>query len=44
MFDYMEEITDIATVCFMQVKHLGYDPIKEFEKIVLKNEKRAKHS
>jgi len=38
---YVEECIDLATVCFMQVLHLGYNPIKEFEKVVLKNEKRA---
>lgn len=38
---YIGELIDLATVCFMQVKHLGYDPIKEFEKVVIKNEKRA---
>lgn len=38
---YIEECIDLATVCFMQVKHLGYDPINEFEKVVIKNEKRA---
>jgi len=37
---YVEECTDLATVCFMQIKHLGYDPIKEFEKVVIKNENR----
>ena len=38
---YIEECIDLATVCFMQVLHLGYDPIKEFEKVVIKNEKRC---
>jgi predicted RNA-binding protein with EMAP domain len=37
---YIEECIDLATVCFMQIKHLGYDPIKEFEKVVIKNENR----
>ena len=40
--DYIEELIDLSTVCFMQVLHLGYDPIKEFEKVVIKNENRAK--
>jgi len=39
---YIEELTDLATVCIMQIHHLGYDFEKEFEKVVLKNEKRAK--
>lgn len=39
---YIEECTDLATVCFMQIMHLGYNPIEEFEKCVLKNERRAK--
>lgn len=37
---YIEEITDIATACFMQIKHLGFDPVEEFEKVVIKNETR----
>lgn len=37
---YIEELTDLATVCFMQIKNLGYDPVKEFEKVVVKNETR----
>lgn len=41
---YVEELTDLATVCFMQIKHLGYDPIKEFKKVLEKNEKRANES
>ncbi len=40
--NYIEELTDLATVAIMQIYHLGYDFIKEFEKVVLKNEKRAK--
>jgi len=39
---YIEECIDLATVCFMQVLHLGYNPIKEFEKVVIKNEERAR--
>jgi hypothetical protein len=39
--DYIEECVDLATVCIMQVEHLGYDFIKEFEKVVIKNESRA---
>lgn len=38
---YIEECVDLATVCIMQVHHLGYDFIKEFEKCIEKNEKRA---
>jgi len=38
---YIEELTDLATVCFMQIKNLGYDPIEEFEKVVQKNENRC---
>ena len=38
---YIEELIDLATVCFMQIEHLGKNPIKEFEKGVIKNEKRA---
>ena len=38
---YVEELTDLATVCIMQIHHLGYDFEKEFEKVVLKNERRA---
>lgn len=37
---YIEEVTDLATVCIMQIHHLGYDFIKEFEKVVIKNETR----
>ena len=39
---YIEELTDLATVCIMQIHHLGYDFEKEFEKVVLKNESRVK--
>lgn len=39
--DYIEELTDLATVCIMQIRHLGYDFENEFEKVVLKNESRA---
>ena len=41
---YVEECTDLATVCIMQLRHLGIDFEKEFEKVVLKNELRAKES
>ena len=41
---YIEECIDLATVCFMQIVHLGYNPIIEFEKVVLKNEKRVINS
>jgi NTP pyrophosphatase (non-canonical NTP hydrolase) len=37
---YIEELTDLATVAIMQIHHLGYDFIKEFEKVVIKNETR----
>jgi NTP pyrophosphatase (non-canonical NTP hydrolase) len=40
---YVEELTDLATVCIMQIHHLGGDFEEEFEKGVLKNEKRAIH-
>lgn len=39
---YIEELTDLATVCIMNIRHLGYDFETEFEKVVMKNEKRAK--
>ena len=38
---YVEELTDLATVCIMQIHHMGYNFIDEFEKVVVKNEKRA---
>ena len=38
--DYISECVDLATVCIMQIKHLGYDFEKEFEKVVIKNETR----
>jgi NTP pyrophosphatase (non-canonical NTP hydrolase) len=38
---YIEEVVDLATVCIMQIHHLGYDFEKEFEKVVVKNEKRV---
>lgn len=38
-----EELTDLATVCIMQCKHLGYDFIEEFEKVLKKNQERAKN-
>ena len=40
--DYAEELTDLATVCIMQLTHLGYDFEEEFKKCVEKNERRAK--
>ncbi|RLD29614.1 MAG: hypothetical protein DRI73_10855 [Bacteroidetes bacterium] len=39
----IEEVTDLMTVCIMTLHHHGFDPVKEFEKCVLKNEKRAKN-
>ena len=39
--DYIEELGDIATVCFMQMIHLGYNPLEVLSDIVEKNEKRA---
>ena len=39
--NYIEECVDLATVCIMQICHLGYDVEKEFEKVVIKNEKRS---
>lgn len=39
--EYIEELIDLATVCFMQIRHLNCDVIKEFEKVVIKNEQRA---
>jgi len=38
---YISEVTDLATVCIMQIHHLGYNFINEFEKVVEKNEIRA---
>jgi len=38
---YVEECIDLATVCFMQIINLGFDPIEEFEKVVIKNENRT---
>lgn len=38
----LSELTDIAAVAFNYIKFLGGDPIKEFEKVVIKNEKRIK--
>ena len=40
--DYIAEVTDLATVCIMQIHHLGYDFETEFKKVVEKNEARAK--
>jgi len=37
---YASELMDLAAVCINNVKHLGLDPIKEFEKVVIKNETR----
>jgi len=37
---YAEELIDLASVCFNQIKNMGLDPIKEFEKVVIKNETR----
>jgi len=37
----IEEATDLATTCFMFLKFKGLDPIKEFEKVIIKNENRA---
>jgi NTP pyrophosphatase (non-canonical NTP hydrolase) len=39
--DYIEEVTDLATVCIMQLRHLGCDFETEFLKVVEKNEARA---
>lgn len=36
-----EEITDTMAVCISFLKWLGSDPIKELEKVVIKNERRA---
>lgn len=38
---YIEEVTDLATVCIMQIHHLGYNFIEEFQKVVEKNEQRV---
>lgn len=40
-FNYIEECVDLATVCIMQVHHLGYNFVDEFRKVVKKNEKRV---
>ena len=37
---YIEEMTDLATVCIMQIHDLGHNFIDEFEKVVIKNETR----
>ena len=37
----LEEVSDLMTVCIMALHHHGFDPIKEFEKTVIKNENRA---
>lgn len=39
--NYIEELTDLATVCIMNIHHLGYDFEAEFEKVLQKNEQRA---
>ena len=38
--NYVSECIDLANVCFMQIKKLGFDPISEFEKCVIHNETR----
>lgn len=38
--DYIQELIDVATVIIMQIHHLGYDFVKEFEKVIIKNENR----
>lgn len=40
--ELVEEAIDLATVCFNLVKFIGKEPVKEFEKVVIKNEERAK--
>lgn len=37
----IEEVSDLMTVCIMALKHHGFDPVKEFEKTLIKNENRA---
>lgn len=37
---YIEEWVDLATVAIMQIHHLGYNFIEEFEKVIIKNETR----
>jgi hypothetical protein len=39
--EFIHETTDLMTVCTMALTHFGFDPIKEFKKVVEKNEKRA---
>ena len=34
---YIEEVTDLATVCIMQIHHLGYDFEKEFSNSYIKD-------
>lgn len=36
-----EELADLATVCLTCIKFIGKDPVKEFEKVIIKNEKRS---
>ncbi len=38
---YIEELADLMTVCANQMLHLGYDPEKEYLKVIEKNEARA---
>ena len=39
---YIEEVTELANVCILQIRHLGYDFESEFEKVIIKNENRSK--
>ena len=36
----IKEVTDLMTVCIMALHHHGFDPVAEFEKVVIKNETR----
>ena len=36
----IEEVADLMTVCIMALYHHGFDPVAEFEKVVIKNETR----
>ncbi|MCP4987272.1 MAG: hypothetical protein GY928_14835 [Colwellia sp.] len=38
---YIEELVDLMTVCVNQMIHLGYNPEKEYLKVIEKNERRA---
>lgn len=40
--DLKEELNDLSTVCQMCIMWMDGNPIEEFEKGVIKNEKRAK--